>query len=113
MRPPTDSLVGDTRLELLQQSLRKRGIPPDRDARCAELGAVDADLGELIALAPAPPRGACRVRSCPQNSAHKNRAPEKHGVTQDGNRTTFHSSPGQTSSRLRRARGKVVKEMWG
>ena len=52
-----DSIVGDTRLELVQQSPRKQAITLGRDAeydaRCAELGAVDADLSELITLAPA------------------------------------------------------------
>ena len=51
-----DSIVGDTRLELVQQSSGKLAITTERDAeydaRCAELGAVDADLGQLITLWP-------------------------------------------------------------
>jgi hypothetical protein len=51
-----DSIVGDTRLELVQQSPRKQAITLGRDAeydaRCAELGAVDADLQQLITLWP-------------------------------------------------------------
>ena len=43
-------------LELVQQSPRKQAITTERDAeydaRCAELGAVDADLSELITLWP-------------------------------------------------------------
>ena len=43
--------------ELVQQSPRKQAITTERDAeydpRCAELGAVDADLQQLITLAPA------------------------------------------------------------
>jgi hypothetical protein len=48
--------VGDTRLELVQQSSGKQAITPERDAeydaRCAELVAVDADLQQLITLWP-------------------------------------------------------------
>jgi hypothetical protein len=51
-----DSIVGDTRLELVQQSSGKRAITTERDAeydaRCAELSAVDADLQQLITLWP-------------------------------------------------------------
>ena len=51
-----DSIVGDTRLELVQQSPRKQAITTERDAeydaRCAEIGAVDAILSELITLWP-------------------------------------------------------------
>ena len=43
-------------LELVQQSPRKQAITTERDAeydpRCAELGAVDAILSELITLWP-------------------------------------------------------------
>ena len=48
--------VGDEGLELLQQSSGKPAITTERDAeydaRCAELGAVDADLQQLITLWP-------------------------------------------------------------
>ena len=51
-----DSIVGATRLEPLQQSPRKQAITTERDAeydpRCAEIGAVDAILSELITLWP-------------------------------------------------------------
>jgi len=51
-----DSRVGDTRLEQLQQSSEKPAITTERnaeyDARCAELGAIDADLQQLITLWP-------------------------------------------------------------
>ena len=51
-----DSRVGDEGLELVQQSSGKQAITTERDAeydaRCAELGAVDAILSELITLWP-------------------------------------------------------------
>ena len=49
-------------LELVQQPSGKQAITPERDAeydaRCAELVAIDADLQQLITLAPAA-RGQC------------------------------------------------------
>ena len=52
-----NQLVAEGGLELVQQSPRKQAITLGRDAeydpRCAELGAVDAILSELITLAPA------------------------------------------------------------
>ena len=51
-----NQLVAEGGLELVQQSPRKQAITTERDAeydpRCAELDAVDADLGELITLWP-------------------------------------------------------------
>ena len=51
----------------MQQSSGKQAITPERnaeyDARCAEFIAIDADLQQLIALAPAD-RGQC-ARSTP------------------------------------------------
>jgi hypothetical protein len=48
--------VAEGGLELVQQSSGKQAITPERDAeydaRCAELGAVDADLQQLITLWP-------------------------------------------------------------
>jgi hypothetical protein len=49
---------GDSRgLEQLQQSSGKPAVTTDRDAeydpRCAEFSAIDADLEQLITLAPA------------------------------------------------------------
>jgi len=48
--------VGDTRLEQRQQSSGKPAVTTDRDAeydpRCAELGAIDADLQQLITIWP-------------------------------------------------------------
>ena len=52
-----NQLVAEGGLELVQQSPRKQAITTERDAeydpRCAEIGAVDAILSELITLAPA------------------------------------------------------------
>ena len=51
-----NQLVAEGGLELVQQSPRKQAITTERDAeydaRCAELGAVDAILSELITLWP-------------------------------------------------------------
>ncbi len=51
-----NQLVAEGGLELVQQSPRKQAITTERDAeydaRCAEIGAVDAILSELITLWP-------------------------------------------------------------
>ena len=51
-----NQLVAEGGLELVQQSPRKQAIITERDAeydaRCAEIGAVDADLQQLITLWP-------------------------------------------------------------
>jgi hypothetical protein len=65
-RPLQHPQIAREGLELLQQSSGKPAITTERDAeydpRCAELGAVDADLEQLITLAPAG-RGQCARRA--------------------------------------------------